>query len=210
MENRHLVIILDPAHGSDVQGKCSPDKSHYEWKWSREICKDLETILKSYGFKVHYTSTSDTEIGLSKRKSIANSIEISSKEIKLLLSLHNNASGSDNNWKDATGIEIWTSPGKTLSDFFADKLFEGFKEYFPENKPIKYRYNERTPGNQDKEAKFTVLMGNYAACLIEWLFQDNKEDVKKLKDDNINKMFVDAIVEGILNIEEYVKSKIEK
>lgn len=210
MEQKHLVIILDPAHGVDVPGKCSPDKTHYEWKWSRERCKDLELILKSYGFKVFYTSHQETEIGLSKRKENANSIETSSKEIKLLLSLHNNAAGSDNNWHTATGVEIWTSEGKTISDFFADKLFEGFRKYFPENKPLRYRYNERSEGNQDKEKNFTVLMGNYAACLIEWLFQDNREDVSKLKDEQVNKLFVDAIVEGIMGIENYVKSKIDK
>lgn len=210
MENRLLVVILDPAHGSDVKGKCSPDKSHYEWKWSRERCKDLEAVLKSYGFKVFYTSNQETEIGLTKRKNNANRIETSAKEIKLLLSLHNNAAGSDNNWHDATGIEIWTSEGKTISDFFADKLFEGFRKYFPENKTLRYRYNERSEGNQDKEKNFTVLMGNYAACLIEWLFQDNKEDVKKLKDESVNKLFVDAVVEGVIEIEKYVQSKINK
>ena len=53
-------------------------------------------------------------------------------------------------------------------------------------------------------------MGNYAACLIEWLFQDNREDVSKLKDEQVNKLFVDAVVEGIMGIENYVKSKIDK
>lgn len=206
---RKLVIILDPAHGKDVSGKCSPDKSHYEYKWSRERCKEIELILKSLGFKVFYTSESENEIGLSKRKSNANSINISGKEVKFLLSLHNNAAGSDNQWHDATGIEIWTSPGKTISDFFADKLFEGFKQYFPDNKPVRYRYNENSDLNRDKEEKFTVLMGNYAACLIEWLFQDNKNDVKLLNDKDTNKKFEDAIVEGILYIDDYLQTKIK-
>lgn len=205
---RKLVIILDPAHGKDVLGKCSPDGSHYEYQWSRERCKQLEVLLKTQGFKVYYTSESENEIGLSKRKSVANNINISSKEVKFLLSLHNNAAGSDNKWHDATGIEIWTSPGKTISDFFADKLFEGFKQYFPENKVIRYRYNENSDLNRDKENTFTVLMGNYAACLVEWLFQDNKNDVSMLKDSDINKRFEDAIVEGILYIDEYLQTKI--
>lgn len=206
---RKLVIILDPAHGKDVSGKCSPDKSHYEYKWSRERCKEIEVILKSLGFKVFYTSESENEIGLSKRKSNANSINTSGKEVKFLLSLHNNAAGSDNKWHDATGIEIWTSPGKTISDFFADKLFEGFKQYFPDNKPVRYRYNENSDLNRDKEEKFTVLMGDYAACLIEWLFQDNRDDVKMLNSPDINKKFEDAIVEGIIYIDDYLQTKIK-
>lgn len=206
---RSLVIVLDPAHGSDVKGKCSPDKSHYEWKWSRERCNNIALILKSLGFKVYFTSENEKEIGLSKRKEIANSINISSKEVKFLLSLHNNAAGSDNNWHTATGIEIWTSPGKTISDFFADKLFDGFRQYFPEKKSVKYRYNENSDTNRDKEAEFTVLMGDYAACLVEWLFQDNMDDVKLLKDESFNKKFEDAIVEGIIYINDYLKSKIK-
>lgn len=208
MEKR-LVIILDPAHGKDVSGKCSPDKSHFEYKWSRERCKNIEVILKSLGFKVYYTSESENEIGLSKRKSNANNISISSKEVKFLLSLHNNAAGSDNKWHDATGIEIWTSPGKTISDFFADKLFEGFNKYFPDYKTLKRRYNLDKDGERDKENNFTVLMGNYAACLVEWLFQDNKNDVKRLNDESINKLFEDSIVEGIEYIDEYLRSKIK-
>lgn len=208
MEKR-LVIILDPAHGKDVSGKCSPDKSHFEYKWSRERCKNIEVILKSLGFKVYYTSESENEIGLSKRKSNANNISISSKEVKFLLSLHNNAAGSDNKWHDATGIEIWTSPGKTISDFFADKLFEGFNKYFPDYKALKRRYNLDKDWERDKENNFTVLMGNYAACLVEWLFQDNKDDVKRLNDESINKLFEDSIVEGIEYIDEYLRSKIK-
>lgn len=209
MEEKRLVIILDPAHGSDVSGKCSPDGTHKEWEWSRKVCKDLELVLKSYGFRVEYTSKANTEIGLSKRKSVANGIIISSKQVKFLLSLHNNASGSDNKWHDATGIEIWTSVGKTISDIFADYLFEGIKVYFPENKPLRYRYNALTPGDKDKESNFTVLMGNYAACLVEWLFQDSKDDVKLLQDESTNKKFVDSLVEGILKTEEYLESKIK-
>lgn len=207
MEQKHVVIVLDPAHGMDVPGKCSPDMSHREYLWSRDICKRLEHELKLLGYKVFWTSEVSTEIGLTKRKENANIINISSKEVKFLLSLHNNAAGNGKNWCNARGIEIWTSVGKTLSDYFADYLFEGLKAYFPENLH-KYRYNMPKSLERDKEKNFTVLMGDYAACLVEWLFQDNPEDLKLLQDEDTNNLLVKALVKGIELINQDVKSKI--
>ena len=34
---KDIVVILDAGHGKDTPGKCSPDKSLYEWQWNREI-----------------------------------------------------------------------------------------------------------------------------------------------------------------------------
>lgn len=202
-----LVVILDPAHGSDVAGKCSPDKTHYEWKWSREICKKLEGKLLALGYKVFWTSTSDKEIGLSKRKKVADSIKTTGKEVKFLLSLHNNAVGMGDKWYDASGVSIWTSKGKTLSDYFADLLFEAFMEYFPKDQ-IKYRFSQDKPLERDFEANFTVLMGgSYYACLLEWLFQDSLKDIDKLKDSNMNDTLVDILVRGLEKINEMVISK---
>ena len=209
MEKKHVVVILDPAHGADVKGKRSPDGTHLEYKWSRMVCKDLEKVLKSMGYKVYYTSTSENEIGLSKRKQVANDIKIDRDEVKFLLSPHNNAKGDGSNWMNATGVEIWTSEGRTLSDLFSEHLFQGLHNFFPEN-VMKYRYGSSEIGNRDKDKNFTVLTGNYYACLVEWLFQDNRDDVKKLTDPKYNQEFVDAMADGIEYINEYVTSKLEK
>ena len=32
-----IEVILDAGHSSQTPGKCSPDKSLYEWKWNREV-----------------------------------------------------------------------------------------------------------------------------------------------------------------------------
>lgn len=206
---KHLVVILDPAHGSDVKGKRSPDGTHIEYKWSREREKELEVVLKSLGYKVYWTSTSEKEIGLSNRKKVANDLVIDKDETKFLLSLHNNAAGMGDKWMVATGASIYTSKGKTLSDLFSEKLFEGLHKYFPEKGIIKYRYGG-PEGDKDYDENFTVLMGNYYACLVEWLFQDNQEDVKLLNDPKINTNLIDALVEGIEYINDYVTSKIKK
>mgnify|MGYP003469363273 CR=1 FL=1 len=41
-----LIVILDNGHGKNTKGKCSPDKSIYEWEWCREIaCRVYEKLL---------------------------------------------------------------------------------------------------------------------------------------------------------------------
>ena len=164
---RKLILILDPAHGIDTPGKRSPDGNHREYEWSRKICSDLYKELINYGFQVEITNKEEKEIGLTKRKNIANAIKCSSNQIKFLLSIHNNAAGSDGQWKNARGIEIYTSKGQTRSDIFADIIMDNLMVDFPTIEGHKYRV-DLTDGDMDKEANFTVLMGNYYAVLLEW------------------------------------------
>ena len=65
-------------------------------------------------------------------------------------------------------------------------------------------YDAHQKYGKDFEAKFTVLMGNdYMACLIEWLFQDNKEDVKLLADEMTNQKYEESLIKAIEEINEY-------
>lgn len=193
---KKLVIILDCAHGADVKGKCSPDGTHREYKWSRLICGKLRDKLESLGYRVEYTNKTENEIGLSQRKNIANNIKIDSDQVKFLISLHNNAAGNGSNWTNATGFEIFTSKGQTLSDKFAQVIISNLQKDFPESNGFKHRV-DLTDGDLDKEENFTVLMGNYYGILLEWLFQDNKEDVKLLNDEIINNKLIDSLVKSI-------------
>ena len=198
---KKIIIILDPAHGVDTKGKRSPDGRHREFAWSRERVKSLQATLTDLGYEVYTTTESLYEPGLSKRKNFAT--QIRKGERKLLLSLHNNAAGSNGEWMNARGVEVYTTPGMTNSDICADYILNQFKEDFPE---IKMRYNKNAKFERDKEAKFTVLMGaDYMGVLVEWLFQDNKEDVELLMDANINRKFETSIVNAIEKINNYFK-----
>lgn len=189
--NKILTVILDAAHGSDVSGKCSPDKKHREFQWSRLIISKLKPKLVALGYKVVETNPTDKEIGLSKRKNIANNVAATPK---VLLSIHNNAAGGDGKWHNATGFEFFTSKGQTKSDVFAEALVVEFGKMFPS---IKMR-RDATDGDSDKEANFTVLMGNsYYACLAEILFQDTKTDVDKLQDPTFQENVCKAFINGI-------------
>lgn len=188
---KNVIIILDPAHGADVKGKRSPDGRHREFAWSRARVKAIRLILTSLGYKVYVTTESENEPGLSKRRNFAT--QICGGERKLLLSLHNNAAGSGDKWMSARGAEVYTTPGATDADICADYISNQFKKDFPE---VKVRPN--------KEARFAVLMGSgYMGVLVEWLFQDNKDDVELLMDSEMNRRFESSIVDAIEGINNY-------
>ena len=198
---KNVVIILDPAHGANVKGKCSPDKKHFEYKWSRERVKSLRDKLTSLGYETLVTTESENEPGLSVRKNFATNAKKGSK--KLLLSFHNNAAGNGSSWMSATGAEVYTTPGVTDADICADIILKHLKEDFPKTK---MRYNKDAYLERDKESKFTVLMGaDYMGVLIEWLFQDNKDDVELLYDYKTNSKFESSIVASIEEINNYFK-----
>lgn len=198
---KNIVVILDPAHGANVRGKCSPDGSHREYLWSRERIKNLTLMLTNLGYEVFVTTRSENEPGLSKRKNFATQIRRGTR--KLLLSLHNNAAGDGRKWMNARGVEVYTTPGITKSDVCADFLLRQFRKNFP---GLKMRYNRDVDLDRDKEAKYTVLMGaDYMGVLIEWLFQDNKTDVELLRDSEMNRRFESSIVDAIEDINDYFR-----
>lgn len=200
---RKLIIILDPAHGSDVPGKRSPNGKHLEYRWSREICKALANKLVANDFRVEFSNNSEKEIGLSKRVSFANHLDFKEGEIKFLVSLHNNAAGNGSDWMNARGVEIYTSKGSTRSDEFAEVIMKNLKMDFPDNNIVKFRYGNDQLG---KEANFSVLMGStYYAVLLEWLFQDNKEDYELLQNYQVNSHLVDSLVKAIIEIDDSIK-----
>ena len=102
----------------------------------------------------------------------------------------NNAAGMGNNWCNASGYEVFTSKGNTKSDVFGKILVDNLKSSFPT-----YKYRGL------KESNFTVLMGDYYALYIEWLFQDNKENVRLLKNDLVNDRLVVTLVKAIVEMD---------
>lgn len=159
-------------------------------------------MLEALGFEVYLSNPQDTEEGLTNRVKFAENLKISDNQIKLLISLHNNAAGNGSQWMSARGFEVWTKQGYDLADDFADLLFPVMEEWFPN---MKMRRNSQKLGEQDKEGNLAVLKGvEVYSLLIEYLFQDNKEDVELLLNEVENKKFEDAIVDWVEVIEEFI------
>ena len=177
---KNLIIILDPAHGEEVPGKRSPDGTHREYRWSRERIKVIKESLERLGYEVVLTNTTDREIGLDKRRTFATNYKKGQK--KLLLSLHNDAS-ANTGWGKARGYSVWTTRGVTKSDECAEIILQ--------------------QPHRDFEADFAVIRGaDYMGVLIEWLFQDNQEDLALLKDAELNSRYEASIVKAVERINE--------
>lgn len=193
-----MKILVDNGHGNNTAGKHSPDKRLMEWKYTREIARDVVKRLKADGYDAELLVSEDTDISLTERCRRANKWcdKLGTKNV-CLVSIHNNAAGNGG-WMNARGWEAWTSVGQTQGDKLADCLYDAAEKTLKPLIPDLKMRVDMTDGDRDKEKNFTILYNSRcAACLTENLFQDNKEDVDWLLSlcgrDAIVRLHVDGI-----------------
>lgn len=197
-----MKILIDNGHGISTPGKCSPKFPNgdrfFEWKYTREIAKEVVKRLKAQGYDAVLLVPEDADISLGERVNRVNAWcdRLGTKNV-CLVSIHNNAAGNGQ-WMNARGWEAWTSIGQTQGDKLADCLYESAEAVLkPLIADIKIRV-DNTDGDRDKESNFTILYkSKCAACLTENMFQDNKDDVEFLLSlcgrDAIARLHVDGI-----------------
>ena len=197
------TIVLGTAHLKSTPGKCSPDKKFFEWKYSREICESIKTILQDMGYLV-FIDIEDDDINVNQSQELClrcktvNDLQKIYKNC-IYISIHVNASSSDGKWHNATGWEIYTSTGVTAADKLADCLYDAAKKNL-KGKKLRINYQD---GDPDKESNFYILKHTLCpAVLTENFFMDNKEDVEYLTSDIGFHQIVRLHVEGILK---YIK-----
>ncbi len=198
------TIILGTAHLKSTPGKCSPDKKFYEYKYSREVCKTVKSILEEMGYTVFIDIEDDDLKGINQSKELSLRCKIVNelqKQYKncIYISIHVNAAGNGTNWMNATGWSAYTSVGVTSADKLANCLYDAAKKNLI-GKKLRTDYTDKDP---DIESNFYVLKHtNCPAVLTENFFQDNKEDIKYLTSDLGFHQIVRLHVEGIL---QYIK-----
>jgi len=187
-------IILGTAHLRTTPGKCSPDKSFYEYAFSREIVTIVETKLKAKGYDVYvdYRPTDPNALMKSANKKGEQSKELAYRvgvvnslckkhgtKNCVYISIHVNAAGGDGKWHNATGFSVFVS--NNASDN-SKRLAKIFTELASQNKQIKG--NRCIPSAKYWQKNLYVLKNTLCpAVLTENLFQDNKSDVEFLKSD---------------------------
>ena len=194
-----ILFILDRGHGSDTNGKSSPDGSFKEWEYSQKTINELKRGLDDLGISWAETVTTDKDVFLTERVRIANEL---SKDVKhpILLSLHNNAGGG-------TGNELFvkrepTQEIKDIANLFCKQMIEDFPEI---------RWRRSVPNIDYKEANFTIIGGNlkikpeYIGLLPEFLFMDNENDLKLLKDEKVFNRYVSCLLSACLRVCNYYK-----
>jgi len=193
IEPREVVFILDAGHGIETPGKRSPvwedGRQLFEWEFNRAIVDRVSTLLTREQISHISLCLTDEDIPLSTRVGIAN--DLGEDIDTFYVSIHANAGGG-------TGFEIFTSPGQTESDLFADIIATHYAEEFPE---LRFRA-DRSDGDHDKEARFYVLTKTkMPAVLIEAAFMDTlTPDCELLMSEKGRDRMAHAIFRGLKQI----------
>lgn len=190
-------VILGTAHGSNVAGKCSPDKRLREYKYSREICAKVKAVLDAKGIPCTIDIEGDYEAGLNSRVRLVNKIVAEHGGAKncVYISIHNNAAGNGD-WRSARGFCVYAYTGASASS-------KALASIFAKNaKEMQLKGNRAWPATQYYTANFAVLRGTTCpAVLTENMFQDNINDVEFLLSEEgkaaIVKLHVDSVCEYI-------------
>ena len=199
MENKEFCIFLDAGHGginpkvklpngyTTYPSKCAQHNNgtfhsygwFFEGLFNRAVVQYIEQYLDDWGYTTMKVYDEILDTSLSKRVTKAN---FAGKKFKasLYLSIHGNAAQN----KSARGWEVFTSPGQTKSDIYAELLFKEVKESFP-NWIFRADLSD---GDHDKEARFHVLtQTNMPAVLSENGFFTNYHDAKLMFDADFQK-----------------------
>jgi len=192
------TIIMDYGHSAvdPVNGKCSPDKSFYEWEFNRKLGRRISNRLKGMGFDVREVvseAEDHKKVTISERARRANAIcaQVGTANC-MYISIHSNAAGNGG-WMNARGWSVFVSKNcSAASKELANCIFDAVKaEGFKMRQPM--------PTQKYWQENFTVIYKTKCkAVLTESLFYDNKEDLALLKDESTVQKLLNAHVNGIL------------
>ena len=197
-----MKIIIDAGHGGinpttneyTTPGKRSPvwkDGSQYfEGVGNREIVNKLHKLCTDYNIDSTILVPEWEDISLTERIKRVNKI-YSNRKDSILISIHSNGFSKE----AANGFEIFTSIGKTKSDWVAKILH---REYLEVVKGIKDR--------GIKESNFYILRKSHCpAVLYETMFHTNEKECKRLMCNDSQNEIVEGIFNGILQLKSQLK-----
>lgn len=181
MSYNKLTVIIDAGHGGIIDGnyvtpgKRSPmwkdGKQLYEGVFNREVAEYLTEYMKKDGMEYIYLD-SNHDVPLEVRTDIYNMLHKLYPN-SLLISIHANAAAAES----AHGFEVFTTPGATKSDKFADIWFAKFQATYP---TFTMR-EDVADSDHDKEAKFWVIRAvDMPAVLIEHGFMTNEAECRNV------------------------------
>lgn len=160
------TVCIDPGHGpSSPNG--SPDGTYKEHEFAWDMYNRIAPLLVAHGINVIVTRSKSTLPSLTSRAQTSNNAKAD-----CFVSLHSNATGNGS-WSSPRGFMIYTSSGPMSAqrNVLATQILDEAKAagIITRSSPILHE-------------KYTVLMNTSApACLIEFGFHTNREDVALLK-----------------------------
>ena len=184
------TVCLDPGHGVESPGKCSPDKSYYEHEFALDMARRIQAHLERCGVRVVLTRTDEhCPTGKADTNDLLKRVAISDAAgADLFVSLHSNASG--NEWSNASGLMIYTSAGpETASRNVAAKAVLARMTAAG----VELR---GSPLVHDMELVVTRKTAA-PAMLIEYGFHTNRTEVVLLKKSSYRAKLAEATAKGV-------------
>ena len=193
-----MLILLDPGHGLNTPGKCSPDGTLLEYAYTRDLANQILTTLQTKGHNAQLLVPETEDIPLKERVRRVNAhCTALGKTNVILISIHVNAAGNGSQWMNATGWSCYTCKGQTESDLLADCLYT-VADRILKKKVIRTDYAR--DGDRDWEENFYILRHSLCpAVLSENFFVDSHSDLEYLQSKAGKQAVVDTHVEGIVD-----------
>lgn len=188
-------IILDNGHGKDTAGKRSPDGSFYEYEFNRAIVANVLQLASENLMADRFTNLvpelHDIPLGTDRWtadcriKRINDLVKANPTEKYLVLSMHANAAGMGDAWKNAKGFGIFYDKRfQGIAD--TAKLFVNELEKATKDEAITDKYVPKwgSTGVIETSGQYSIIF--FPKCdslLLELGFMDNKDEVEYLKSD---------------------------
>lgn len=205
----NVLVVIDAGHGGIVNGEydTAPNKMFdhgdfvfYEGVFNRQIAIKFAKKLKDNGISHAFTTNSNYDISLPVRVSRANNINrLHRGKYVYFVSIHGNAAGT----RKANGVEAFTSPGVTDSDYIADAYLNDLNDL-----GWRMRYGRDEYLERDKESRFYVLVNTICpAILLELGFFTNKEQAKNMMKPDVQDKIVNLMYKSHLKVAETFTKK---
>lgn len=211
----NICVIVESGHGGIndntylTSGKQSPEWADglkiYEGYSCKMLATDFVSSLLDADIDAFLLNSEVYDYSNIVRAERVNSwLKLDSRII--FISLHHNAQPTDcADFTDkygvkgflkngASGIEIYTTIGKTKSDLIADFIYTELHNEFTD---LKFRC-DWTDKDADKEANFTVLAAtDCPAVLIEFMFMTTYSDCKIIANKDYRRRYVEALTRAM-------------
>ena len=201
------MVIIDNGHGSDTKGKRSPNGLLKEYEWTRIVSRMLKERLDKEGIPSMLVVPESNDIKLTERVNRINAIH-KVYPMAFLISIHNNAAGSNREWTKANGFSIFvsknsSSKSKKLASIFTDNAIE---RGLTGNRSIPKNKYWTWPLTQKSDI-YILSKSSCPAVLTENLFMDNISDYDFLMSNNGKEKIVQLHLDSIKDFLLYLDSE---
>lgn len=177
-----VKIGLDAGHGLYTSGKQTPDGIK-EWTLNDKVRDKVVEILSDYDCQIINVDNDEGVVDESLSSRVKKYIDAA---VDVFVSIHHNA--FNNQWNNATGVEVYTDNNSTANDTRLANLIYG--------KMVAYT---GLKGRGVKKASFAVINQNkITAVLVEGGFMDSSIDYKVITSDEGQSAYAKAVAEALI------------